>query len=540
MTDGRTGTAPRDLFRWLYLGGLAITGIGMPWGEFLMSIGQFIVFGGWLAEGMVRGSLTVRVKQAFAQPAVLWFLSFFFLHLFGLLWTTDLTWGWDVCRTLLPVLVLTPVVASSPPLLAAELRALLLLFTASTITSTFACLALNTTPDDHRALSHFISHIRLSLMVCMAVFILVKFWPGRWHFRALHLLAGGWCVYFLQLLGSITGLVVLLVVAGWWLWRSTRPLGAAMRWGLRTALVVLPGLLVHYIVGVVTDAHRIDPAERMPLAATSPGGEPYAHDTTNLQLENGRYVWRNIAWAEVHRAWERMGNFPLDSMDHRGHVFYGTLFRYMTSKGLTKDSVGMAALSQDDLSRIMNGEWSAQQRERNALELRIRELVFEEQRLRNTGVVSGSSSVMRLEFWKTGWHIFKQYPLAGVGTGDTKPMFAAAYDELGSQLDARWRLRAHNQFLTWAISFGSIGLVLCVLAWLLPVRLLGAWREPLFVAWSIAFGLSCLTEDTLETQAGATYAVWFYVLLVFGTGTRAKAAATVDGPEYGIHRSHLR
>lgn len=40
MTDERTGTAPRDLFRWLYLGGLAITGIGMPWGEFLMSIGR--------------------------------------------------------------------------------------------------------------------------------------------------------------------------------------------------------------------------------------------------------------------------------------------------------------------------------------------------------------------------------------------------------------------------------------------------------------------------------------------------------------------
>lgn len=525
MTDERAGTATRDLFRWLYLGGLAITGIGMPWGEFLMSIGQIIALGGWLTEGLVRKSLGARVKHAFSQRAVLVFLAFYALHVLGLLWTSDMQWGLDVCRILLPLLILPPIVASSPRLQHDELRALLLLFAASTIISTFACLVLNTTPDDHRALSFFISHIRLSLMVCMASFVLVRNWPQRWPQRAVQLLAIGWCVFFLQLLGSITALAVLLVVAGWWLWRSTRTVGRATRLTLRTAMVALPVLLGYYVVGIVADAHHIDPMERAPLALASPGGERYAHDTTNLQLENGRYVWRNIAWAEVHRSWERIGNFPLDSTDARGHLFYGTLFRYMTSKGLTKDSVGMAALTAEDLSRIMNGEWSAQQRQRNPFELRIRELVFEEQRYRNTGDASGYSSVMRWEFWKTGWHIAGQHPIMGVGTGDTEPAFAAAYDELHSPLEERWRLRAHNQFLTWTISFGFVGLLLCLLAWLVPVGLLGAWREPLVVAWAIAFGLSCFTEDTLETQAGATFAAWFYVLLVFGAGHPAKAAA---------------
>lgn len=525
MTEERTGTAPRDLFRWLYLGGLAITGIGMPWGEFLMSIGQIIALGGWLIEGIVRKSLGARVKHAFSQRAVLVFLSFYALHVLGLLWTSDMAWGMDVCRILLPLLILPPIVASSPRLQQNELRALLLLFAASTITSTFVCLALSTTPVDHRALSFFISHIRLSLMVCMAAFVLVRYWPKRWPLRAVQLLVIGWCIFFLLLLGSITGLVVLMVVAGWWLWRSTHTAHRATRWALRIGMVVLPFVLGYYVVGIVADAHRIDPSEQAPLALTSAGGERYAHDTTNLQLENGRYVWRNIAWAEVHRSWERMGNFPLDSTDARGHVFYGTLFRYMTSKGSTKDSVGMAALTSDDLSRIMNGEWSVLQRERDPFELRIRELVFEEQRYRNTGDASGYSSVMRWEFWKAGWHIVKQHPVVGVGTGDTKPAFAAAYDEVHSPLEERWRLRAHNEFLTWTISFGFVGLLLCLLAWVVPVLLQQAWREPLFVAWAIAFALSCFTEDTLETQAGATFAAWFYVLLVFGTGDHAKAAA---------------
>lgn len=524
MTEERTGTAPRDLFRWLYLGGLAITGIGMPWGEFLMSIGQIIALGGWLIEGVVRKSIGARVRHAFSQRAVLVFLSFYALHVAGLLWTSDLSWGFDVCRILLPLLILPPVVASSPRLQPGELRALLVLFAASTIASTFVCVGLDAAPGDHRALSHFISHIRLSLMVCMAVFVLVRHWPGSWLLRAVHAGAIAWCIFFLQRLGSITGLVVLLVVAGWWLWRSTAALGFSPRWALRAGMVALPVLLGFYVARVVADAHRVDPSESRALALTSAGGEQYAHDTTNLQLENGQYVWRNIAWAEVHRSWHRLSNFPLDSTDARGHVFYGTLFRYMTSKGLNKDSVGMAALTQDDLSRIMNGEWSAQQRERDPLELRIRELVFEEQRYRNTGDASGYSSVMRWEFWKAGWHIVKQYPLAGVGTGDTKPAFATAYEDLQSSLDGRWRLRAHNQYLTWTISFGFIGLVVCVLAWYLPVRPSGAWRDPVFAAWAIAFALSCLTEDTLETQAGATFAAWFYVLLVFGTSASARPA----------------
>jgi hypothetical protein len=44
----------------------------------------------------------------------------------------------------------------------------------------------------------------------------------------------------------------------------------------------------------------------------------------------------------------------------------------------------------------------------------------------------------------------------------------------------------------------------------------------LFIAWAILFGLSCLTDDTVETQAGATFFALYYALLVFAAPERIR------------------
>jgi O-antigen ligase len=116
----------------------------------------------------------------------------------------------------------------------------------------------------------------------------------------------------------------------------------------------------------------------------------------------------------------------------------------------------------------------------------------------------------------------------GVGTGDTQQAFDAAYATMASTLEPQWRLRAHNEYLTWWISFGMFGLVWALISIAWPVWKLGAWREPLFMAWAIIFGVSCLTDDTVETQAGATFFALYYALLVFGAPQRNSATGPTD------------
>ena len=153
----------------------------------MLSIAQFLLVGNWLLQGLAHHDLGGRFKRAFTSPTSLLFLSFFGLHLFGLLWTEDMAWGLDLCRILLPILAFTPVLASVPPLEGKELRGVLLLGAWSTVASTLVCMVLRhhlVGQGDYRELSIFISHIRLALMLCFSAAVFVVYAAGRWQWIA--------------------------------------------------------------------------------------------------------------------------------------------------------------------------------------------------------------------------------------------------------------------------------------------------------------------------------------------------------------------
>ena len=47
------------------------------------------------------------------------------------------------------------------------------------------------------------------------------------------------------------------------------------------------------------------------LPKYSPNGEKYLHDTNNNTLENGFYLWRNIAEQELVTAWNKASSILL-------------------------------------------------------------------------------------------------------------------------------------------------------------------------------------------------------------------------------------
>jgi hypothetical protein len=60
-------------------------------------------------------------------------------------------------------------------------------------------------------------------------------------------------------------------------------------------------------------------------------------------------------------------------------------------------------------------------------------------------------------------------------------------------------------------------LIWSLLSGLVPALAKGAFRRPLFVCWAIILLVSCLGEDTIETQMGATFFAFYYALFVFAT-----------------------
>lgn len=509
----------QDRFRQVHVAVLALVAIMLPWSEFLLSNAQFLLLGNWLVEGAVRKDLVGRFKRAFTSAPVLVFLSFWLLHAVGLLWTEDMSWGLDLCRILLPVLAFTPVLASVRPITAAQLRDVLLLGAWSAVASALVCLVLKHEVIDqggYRELSVFISHIRLALMLCLAIAVFLYYWPQRWWNRVCHLIAVLWSIYFLDLLSSLPAFGILAVLGAYAVIRRAMSTGGATRWALFGALGAAVLMAVWYVLNIAHSA----PGGTQPsaqLAERSAGGEVYYHDLRQPQYENGNAVWVNVADGELSRAWSRVSTLPYAGEDLRGQPLRYTLVRYLTSMGQRKDSLGALALTAADVQRIEQGIPSVVSGRRDPLRARVEEVLFEWEQYRSGGNASGHSVAMRWEFLRAGWAIARAHPLFGTGTGDTRPAFAGHYETVNSTLQERWRLRAHNEYLTLLISFGVIGFTWCLFSWAWPAWQRGAFLHPLFVVWAIIFGLSCLSEDTLETQMGATFFAFYYALFVFGT-----------------------
>ncbi len=524
-----------DPFRSFHVGSLALCAVFLPWSTSLLSISQMLLVANWISEGIVRRNSGKKWSLAFGQAPFLLFMSFLGLHVIGLIWTSaeGIEWGLDLVRILLPVLVFGVVLSASPRLDRDEFRLVLLAGAWSVIISTAVCSTMRGLSADHRELSMFISHIRLALLICLSIAILVHFWPASTGQKILHAFAILWSIFFIDRLESLQSIVILLVIAFVLSWHG-RSVPTVRRILRPVSVVVVSGLIIGTILAIRHHDRRPFSTE---LPVYSEGGERYVHESGNTERENGELVWSKIAWAEVHRTWQLRSPLPLDTLDKKGHILYSTLFRYLSSMHLPKDSVGIMSLTDHDIDRIVNGTTSYKQGTRWRSQDRLDEVFYELDRYRATGDPSGHSVTMRLEYWRVGWEILKKNWLIGVGTGDTQIAFDRMYEEVGTKLSEEWRHRAHNQYLTLFISFGVIGGSFALFSLWYPARELRAWRDPLFIAWLVIIVIGSLSDDTIETQAGATLFALYYALFVFASPVIDHPARPEDRKTAPGHRA---
>ena len=117
------------------------------------------------------------------------------------------------------------------------------------------------------------------------------------------------------------------------------------------------------------------------------------------------------------------------------------------------------------------------------------------------GNPTGHALFQRVEHWKAGWHAWLDAPWLGHGVGDTPVAIENAYASFESKLAEGHRHRAHMQHLTWGISTGLIGMALWLGLWF--VWLGSCMPDNRQALWGgLVLALSCVFEDTLESQAG--------------------------------------
>ncbi len=503
----------------VFTAGLIFLSLGMLFSGPVASISMLLLGINWFAEGNYPERLRIFWKN---KPAVI-LCAFFLLHFIGLAWSSDLDYGLSDVRIKVPLFVLPFIFSTTTRMSSVTFRLFCGIFVLGVIVSTLIslCILKGLLPiavHDIRDISFFISHIRLSLMICLSIFMLVYFLPRypSTGLRILFILSILWLVVFLGIIESLTGLSILMIVSvilGVAYFNSHRPLLGRILLG---GVLLILGLMVYQVYSISRSFREVKTVRLASLLPVTADGNLYMNDTASLMVENGTYVRLEVCWTELKTGWEKRSSIPFDSKDRKGNMLSSTLLRYMASKGLfKKDSRTFATLSNDDILSIENGITNYKYPNLSSLNARIYETIWEMDVYRKGENPSGHSMTMRIEFWRAGWHIFKQHMLYGTGTGDVKNAFIKQYKTDHSKLEERWQLRGHNQYLAIAIAFGLPGLLFFLFSLIYPLAQGNMYRNYFYAVFFIIMMVSMITEDTLETQAGATFYALFNSVFLF-------------------------
>lgn len=501
--------------RYCFVAGLMILAAGLPFSNFMMSIGQFVLIINWVLEGKIGKKLSAFFRD---YPALI-FSAIFVLHLAGLIYTSDFQYALKDLRIKIPLLLLPLVVSTSARLSRAEFQIIVNTFLTFVLVSSGVTMYMVFVENvlDPRQASPLISHIRLGLMMCIAIAFSVYFAYIYSRHRIYYLILAVWVFAGLILLESFTGIVIFIVLLSYMLFWFSRQLTIKRLTSRMLVLaVVIPLLFAAFVFVSARQYFSVPDVAIENLDTLTPNGRHYMHDIEQFPLENGQYTGLYVCFDELRSEWNKRSTLNFDSLDHRKQMLSSTLIRYMTSLSLRKDSAGIWQLSERDIRNveigIANFHYTRQLNPRK----RLMEFFWEYSNYRRFGDPSGHSVMQRIAYWETAHEIFAANWLIGVGTGDIDSAFKEKYIENNTPLKPKFRLRAHNQFLTIAVAFGIFGLLVFLSALFAPAIINRQFRSYLFVVFFITAMLSMINEDTLETQAGVSFFAFFYTVLVLG------------------------
>lgn len=525
----------KEIHSRIYFFSLACLAASLPLSIFSTSVFQILLVLNWILEGRFHEKWII-----FSRRKSLWLiLSVYLVFLGGLIYSQDVSYAFHDLRIKLPLMVLPLIMGTTPSPGKLKLKWILLALVAGVLLASLASIGvllgiLDIPYRDIREISLFVSHIRFSLLINVAVFSLIymifdrDFSPRKWEppvFTAFMV----WLVIFLFILQSITGILIFLFVSFviFWIYLH-RVWSLVLRWTLAVfmlATVLLGMSLLTKSLGRFYRVEQIDPES---IDRVTANNRPYRHDFSNRFIENGHYIWLYVCEPELEKEWNRISEIDYRGKDARGNDIKYTLIRYLTSRGWRKDSVGVHKLSPQDIKYIEQGKANYLYGKKWSFYSKVYEILWQVDVYRKGGNPSGHSVTQRIHYLKAGLGIFREHPVIGVGTGDVRAAFDDYYERTDSPLEKRWRLRAHNQYLTFLLTYGTIGFIWILFSLLYPLRLESKSRD--YFMWTflmIAF-LSMLNEDTLETHTGVSFFAFFYSLFLFASGGDQNDAPAED------------
>jgi len=470
---------------------------------------------------------TLPIKSRFQKKPEVWAFSLIvIIHFIWLFNTSNFNYAFADIQKKMPLLAIPLIMASMPPFGLWKRNFLLNLFVLTIFAAGISVLlakwnVLETRGSNPRDFSIFISHIRLSLMIVLTMFISAYFiviTQIKSRYKVLHAIAFAFNIIILLVLQAFTGififLVTLLIVAPIFIKQFKQKKYRQFSYSLIGigifAILFLFGWFIYSLYY---------PAKPYPndFDIKTAQGNPYYHKLNSVEIENGNKVYHFYNYTELKQSWNAVSDISIDSIDQQGHYILHTLVRYLTSMGELKDAEAVNKLSKADIEAIEAGICNVRFKTGEGNAARLYYTIWQLHNYIHGGNPSGQSITQRIEHLITGWHIFADNPIFGVGTGDVDDYFKHQYRLDKSPLLPEFRHRSHNQYLTFMISFGFIGFLIFLFAWFMPAIQKQGFKNYFFLIFFIIASFSMLSEDSFETLTGSAFIATFYSLFLWGT-----------------------
>lgn len=502
---------------WTHVFCLCLIVIGMPFSKFLMSVGTISLIVNWFVEGGVKK----KFISFFSNKIALMLTLAYLLFVLGLLHSQNLDYGLKDLRIKIPLLAFPIILSTTHKLKKNHYFLVVRLFTLAVIASSLygflvyqGVLPAKKEILELRDISQFISHIRLSLMIVLSLFLIPKLFNHSTAHKIFGVTSSLFLLYFLSFMESATGLtlgfITLFFISLYYLLKKKSLYGIFM-----LAPILVGGTLVIQSLYSTYHTIKIDTKE-VPLQTKS--GNEYDHEYFYHFFDNGNFAQQFVCEKELAEEWKSLSDMPFyPQSETEGAQF--TLIRYLTSRGLKKDREGLYQLTGQDIKNIEKGIPNYLHASSNIIS-RLTKLMFEVDGYYQGVNASGNSLAQRLEYWTMSTEIIAEKPWLGYGTGDISDVFEAKYKEKNSALENKFQLRSHNQYFSVAIAIGLIGLAGFIFFLLYPVVFGFKQRNYFYLICLCISLLSFLSEDTLETQDGVFFFAFLTNFFLFASQNR--------------------
>ncbi len=513
----------KKIHRNIYLFLLLVACLGLLYSRAALSMAQIGLLINWVAEGNFKAKIQILK----AKKSILVFSSIWILHILGLAYTQDFQFALRDIQIKIPLLILPIIIGTSAKISFTTFKKLIFLFSIALIIKTLYSSAIlfgltGVELTDIRQIAFKFSHVRFALLLNLSLFFLLGFSFFRQEKKygykeILSLLAAAWLSIFLILfLKSTTGLL---------LWGALSLLlfffilkGKSRKLKKIAVTFIALGIIasLSYFAYTVSKFMKTEKYSIETLEKKTKLGHPYWHNTKSKQRENGHFSGIYLCEQEIKKAWNSKSKIPYSGHCNDGNIIKYTLIRYMTSKGLRKDAEGFQQLSSADIHNVENGLGNYIYANKFSLYPKLYKVYWQIEAYANGANPSGHSVTQRIEFYRVGLKILSENLLFGVGTGDLQEAYNAMYEKTQSVLAKEFRLRAHNQYLTFFIAFGILGGTYALFALFYPIFAQKRYTNYTAMVVIVTGFASMLDEDTLEGQIGVTFFVLFYCLVIWG------------------------